>query len=135
CDFLESELRVMEENNMRQNFIYLRGDDALLKTLYCNAQALIYTSRYEGFGLPPLEAMECQCPVVCCLTSSLPEVVGDAASLFEPDSVDGLVNAMEIVVEDSEQRASMIEKGRQRAKLFTWQKTAQLTLDGYRSIR
>ncbi|NES45232.1 glycosyltransferase family 1 protein [Moorena sp. SIO2C4] len=134
CDFLESELRVMEEHNMRQNFIYLRGDDALLKTLYRNAQALIYTSRYEGFGLPPLEAMECQCPVICCLTSSLPEVVGDAASLFEPDSVDGLVNAMEIVVEDSEHRASMIEKGRQRAKLFTWEKTAQLTLDGYRSI-
>ncbi|NEP23821.1 glycosyltransferase family 1 protein [Moorena sp. SIO3I6] len=134
CDFLESEFKVMEEHNMRQNFIYLRGDDTLLKTLYCNAQALIYTSRYEGFGLPPLEAMECQCPVICCLTSSLPEVVGDAASLFEPDSVDGLVNAMEIVVEDSEHRASMIEKGRQRAKLFTWQKTAQRTLDGYRSI-
>ncbi|EGJ30193.1 hypothetical protein LYNGBM3L_52620 [Moorena producens 3L] len=51
--------------------------------------------------------MECQCPVICRLTSSLPEVVGDAASLFEPDSVDGLVNTMEIVVEDSEHRASI----------------------------
>ncbi|WP_081431921.1 glycosyltransferase [Moorena producens] len=79
----------------------------LLKTLYRNAQALIYTSRYEGFGLPTVEPMECQCPVICRLTSSLPEVVGDAASLFEPDSVDGLVNTMEIVVEDSEHRASI----------------------------
>ncbi|NEO21121.1 MAG: glycosyltransferase family 4 protein [Moorea sp. SIO3I6] len=81
--------------------------NSLLKTLYRNAQALIYTSRYEGFGLPTLEPMECQCPVIFRLTSSLSELVGDAASLFEPDSVDGLVNTMEIVVEDSEHRASI----------------------------
>ncbi len=134
CEFLKPELKFMAENNIRENFIYLRGDDSLLKTLYSNAQALVYTSRYEGFGLPPLEAMECQCPVICCQNSSLPEVVGDAAVFFNPDSVEELVAYMKTVVEDTDKRALMLEKGQWRASLFSWEKVSRLTLEGYREI-
>jgi glycosyltransferase involved in cell wall biosynthesis len=133
-DFLKPEIEFMEKNRIRENFIYIRGDDSLLKTLYSHAQALVYPSRYEGFGLPPLEAMECQCPVICCLTSSLPEVVGDAANYINSDSVEDLVRAMQKVVEDSEYRASAIAKGKQQASLFAWEKSARATWDGYRSV-
>ncbi len=133
-DFTEPELESIEVNNLRQNFIYLTGDDGLLKALYEQAQALVYTSQYEGFGLPPLEAMECQCPVICCPTSSLPEVVGDAAAFFNPDSVEELVACMKMVVEDRDERTLMLEKGLERASLFSWEKASKLTLEGYREI-
>lgn len=133
-DFLEPEIEFMEKHHIRENFIYLRGDDSLLKTLYTNALALLYPSRYEGFGLPPLEAMECQCPVICCSTSSLPEVVGDAAIFINSDSAEDLATAMQKVVGDLEYRAAALAKGRQQASLFTWEKSARQTLDGYRSV-
>ncbi|MBR8826710.1 MAG: glycosyltransferase family 4 protein [Gomphosphaeria aponina SAG 52.96 = DSM 107014] len=133
-DFTQPELASMEKAKVRDKFIYLSGDDSLLKALYQNAQALVYTSRYEGFGLPTLEAMVCQCPVICCPTSSLPEVVGQAAAFFNPDSIEELITQMQMVVEDREKRASMLAKGQERAKLFSWEKTARLTLAGYQQI-
>lgn len=133
-DFTEPELKSLNEGNIGENFIYIRGGDALLKALYQNAQALVYTSRYEGFGLPPLEAMECQCPVICCATSSLPEVVGEAAIFFDPDSVDELISSIKTVVEDTTKRQWLIDKGSYRAQLFSWSKTAQLTQQAYQQL-
>jgi len=133
-NFTAPEIERMEKAKLRDNFIYLSGDDSHLKTLYQNAQALVYTSGYEGFGLPTLEAMECKCPVICCPTSSLPEVVGDAAIFFTPDSIEELVNSMKIVVEEREKRASMLAKGEERAKLFSWEKTAKLTFAAYQAV-
>lgn len=133
-NFTPPEQELINENNLGNNFIYLAGDDSLLKRLYLDAQALVYTSRYEGFGLPLLEAMVCNCPVICCPVSSLPEVVGDAAIYFESDVVESLITSLKLVVENENQRQIILAKGQERAKLFSWQKTAQLTLAGYQSL-
>jgi len=133
-DFLEPELKFFGRHNMADKFIYLSGSDGLLKTLYMNAKALIYTSRYEGFGLPPLEAMECMCPVVCCPSSSIPEVVGDAALFFGPDSPEELSHCLHTIVEDTVKRSEIIKKGEKRGQLFSWKKAARQTLDGYKAI-
>ncbi|ELR98386.1 glycosyltransferase family 1 protein [Gloeocapsa sp. PCC 73106] len=133
-DFTPPEREIMVEHNVLDNFSYLAGDDAVLKTLYQQAQALVYTSRYEGFGLPLLEAMTCNCPVICCPTSSLPEVVGEAAIFFNSDSVEALVSALTTAVTDTAKRQDILAKGQDRAKLFSWQKTAKLTLQGYQQV-
>lgn len=133
-DYLEPELAFFRDHGLRDRFIYLSGNDSLLKVLYEGAVALVYTSRYEGFGLPPLEAMQCGCPVICCPTSSLPEVVGDAALFFDPDSPEQLAQCMRKVAEDNGTREMLIRKGSYRAKCFSWEKTADATLEGYRAI-
>lgn len=130
-NFLEPERKFFKEQNMTENFLYLTGGDGLLKSLYMNAQALVYTSRYEGFGLPPLEAMECGCPVVCCPTSSVPEVVGDAALFFDPDSPEELVHCLHTIVEDTAKRLVIINSGEKRCGIFSWKKAADETFEGY----
>jgi glycosyltransferase involved in cell wall biosynthesis len=131
-DFLEPELDFMEDHGVRDRFFFVHGDDSLLKGFYRHAQALVYTSRYEGFGLPPLEAMESECPVVCCPTSSLPEVVGDAATFFDPDEPAELAEALLRVVSDSQLRTRMVTAG--RASLFSWQRTVADTLAVYQDV-
>jgi glycosyltransferase involved in cell wall biosynthesis len=111
------------------------GDDHALAAAYRGAVALVYPSRYEGFGLPPLEAMSQGCPVVCSDTSSLPEVVGDAALTVASDDVDALRSAVERVVDDEALRADLAIRGRARAATFTWERCAQQTLEVYRSLR
>ena len=92
-----------------------------LVELYRTAAALVFPSLYEGFGQPPLEAMACGCPVACSDAASLPEVVGDAARLFDPASVEEIVAAVEEVLDDPEPWRT---RGLERAKEFTWEKTA-----------
>ena len=94
---------------------------------YSAASLLAYPSLYEGFGLPPLEAMACGCPVVTSNTSSLPEVVGDAAIMVDPYDVDALTNAMREVLTNNGLRKVMVEEGLKQAKKFSWEKTAQET--------
>jgi len=98
-----------------------------LPTLYSGALLFAYVSLYEGFGLPPLEAMACGTPVVASSTSSLPEVVGDAAVLVDPYDVDAIASEIHRVVEDSTLREELRRKGLERAKGFTWERTAELT--------
>jgi len=107
--------------------------DEDLPALLSAARAFVWPSLYEGFGLPPLEAMACGTPVVTSNTSSLPEVVGDAALQVDPDDVDTLADALLTAATDAAPRDDLIEKGRRRAAQFTWERTAQLTLDTYRA--
>jgi len=102
-----------------------------LPAYYSSASLLVYPSLYEGFGLPPLEAMACGCPVVTSNTSSLPEVVGDAAITVDPYDVDALTNAMREVLTNNGLRKEMVEKGLKQAKKFSWDKTAQETMEVY----
>lgn len=122
------------EHGLTDSFVHLTGDDQVLKALYQQAAALVSTSRYEGFGIPPLEAMEVGCPVICCPVSSLPEVVGDAALFFDPDQPDQLVECISQLAGDSALRADLVERGRARAKLFSWKQMADATLAGYRQV-
>lgn len=108
--------------------------DELVALFYAKADVFVYPSHYEGFGLPVLEAMTIGTPVVTSNTSSLPEVAGDAALLINPDEPMQLAEAILKLITDSELHQEFIEKGKERAKTFSWERTAKETLKAYRSI-
>ncbi len=133
--FSASELALMRSLGISKgNIRHLSGADEMLAGLYSSAAAFVYPSLYEGFGIPPLEAMSLGCPVVCANTSSIPEVVGDAAELFNPSDEAEIRAAIERVVSTSEYAAMLVEKGRRRAGLFSWEKCAKNTLSVYRKV-
>lgn len=111
---------------------YVSEED--LPLFYNSADLFVFPSFYEGFGLPPLEAMACGLPVVASNTSSLPEVIGDAGIMKDPYDVDGFANAMHSVLTNDGLREDMVKKGLKRAKLFSWEKTATKTLKVYEEI-
>lgn len=110
---------------------YLPSED--LPAVYRLATALVFPSLYEGFGLPVLEAMAASTPVITSNRSSLPEVAGHAAVLIDPESRKDLAAAMELVANDSGTRNLLIERGKKRAALFSWKKTAEQTLEVLRA--
>ncbi len=102
--------------------------------LYNAARLFVFPSFYEGFGLPPLEAMACGTPVIVSNTSSLPEVVGDAGWLVNPEDVEGLTVAMYRILSDENLRREMRTKGLARAATFSWERAARETLQVYRRV-
>jgi alpha-1,3-rhamnosyl/mannosyltransferase len=106
--------------------------EADLPALYSGAEVFAFPSRYEGFGLPPLEAMACGAPVLCCDTSSLPEVVGDAALRVDP-TPEALANGLARLLEDGTLRAELRAAGPSRAAVFSWRRTAESTLAVYQN--
>jgi len=98
------------------------------------ARCLVYPSHYEGFGLPPLEAMACGTPVVAANTSSLPEVIGDAGFLIEPDDARGIAGAILAILNQPNLAQSLREKALAQARRFTWEKTAAETMVIYESV-
>ncbi len=128
-------LRRIAELNL-QNWIHLTGffPDDDLPALYNAATLLAMPSRYEGFGLPVLEAMACGTPVVCSNISSLPEVAGDAALLVPPENVQGWAEAITRLCNDNALHARMRERGLAQAAHFTWENAARQTADVYHLI-
>ncbi len=108
--------------------------DETLSVLYRLAAAFVFPSLYEGFGLPPLEAMACGAPVVTSNTSSLPEVAGDAAVLVDPYSVDAIVEGIERVIDDPAFAAELRRRGPLRAREFSWERSVAKTHDLYTAI-
>jgi alpha-1,3-rhamnosyl/mannosyltransferase len=102
---------------------------------YARADVLVAPSRYEGFGLPPLEAMASGLPVVCTRAGSLPEVVGDAALFCDPDDAASIADAVVRIADDPGLRAGLVARGRERAELFRWDTAARKTLEVYRMVR
>ena len=113
---------------------HVTGDDATLERLYSHASAFIYPSIYEGFGLPPLEAMARGCPVVCSNTSSLPEVFAGAAEMFDPLDASAVAAAIESVVLSSERTGQLRELGLTRARSLSWTTSAVKTLAVYKLL-
>ena len=107
--------------------------DGDLAALYSGALAFVYPSFYEGFGLPPLEAMQCGVPVITSNTSSLPEVVGDAGIMVHPTDVDALCHSMLEIYNRPSLREAMSLKSIERAKQFSWQKCTQETIAAYKA--
>ena len=133
CAWLfEETLRTIKELQVTESVIltgYVPEND--LPALYSGALCFVYPSYFEGFGLPPLEAMKCGAPVITGNRTSLPEVVGDAGLLVDPFDVDALGAAINRLISNSELRAELTTKGLERAKLFDWRETARQTLAVY----
>jgi len=110
---------------------YLTQDE--LKYAYTHADLFAYPSLYEGFGLPPLEAMACGTPVVAGDAASLPEVLGDAAEFVDPHDVDAIADGMARVLDDEERAAELVRRGHQKAAEYTWEGTADDVLNVLRS--
>jgi len=118
-----SELKLSERTKV---IGYVSIED--LPPFYCGAEIFVFPSLYEGFGLPLLEAMACGVPVVSSNASCLPEIGGDACLYFAPHSVEDLVSQMERLLSDSNLRKELAKRGIERAREFTWEKTARKTL-------
>jgi glycosyltransferase involved in cell wall biosynthesis len=114
------------------HFIFAEEKD--FATLYSRALSFVFPSKYEGFGIPILEAFACECPVICSNLSSLPEVAGDAALYIDPNNVQGMTDVLNRVVNDESLRKSLIVKGTRRLEDFSWQKTAEQTYKVYESV-
>jgi glycosyltransferase involved in cell wall biosynthesis len=111
-----------------------RVSDALLASLYHQSVALVYPSLYEGFGIPPLEAMACETAVITSNRASIPEVVGDAALLVDPENAEELSAAMIAVLDNRNLRNDLIRRGREREKFFSWDKMAAEIYEIYRDV-
>lgn len=106
----------------------------LLPVLYNACDVFVYPSLYEGFGLPPLEAMSCGIPVITSNISSIPEVVGDGGILIDPFNIDSLISSLEDLLNSESARSSLSIKALQRASNFSWKKTSEKTVEAYKSI-
>ena len=126
--FIEKMEKEIPDFDKYKNLILRAGyiDDEDLAPLYSGAEWFVYTSEYEGFGLPPLEAMSCGCPVITSNNSSLPEVVGKAGIMIDFDSDEQHINAYETYYYNYNERKENTEKGLKRAKEFSWKKCADL---------
>lgn len=135
ADFSTAELSAISALGFAEGqVIHKRGGDDLLSSLYRAARLLVYPSLYEGFGIPPLEAMSLGCPVASSSSSSLPEVVGDAAELFDPADEAEMCTAVENVVFSAERTRFLIDCGYERVRQFSWGKCAQETLHVYNMV-
>ena len=136
CAWLYDEtLRALEQTGVKDSVVltgYVPESD--LPALYSGALCFIYPSYFEGFGLPPLEAMKCGAPVIVGNATSLPEVVGDAALKVDPFDVTAIAAGMDQLINNSELRNTLSAKGLARAKMFDWKDTAQRTLAVYEQV-
>jgi alpha-1,3-rhamnosyl/mannosyltransferase len=126
---------IVESRGLHTSVTFLPNvSEADLPALYSGAEVFAFPSYYEGFGLPPLEAMACGTAVLCGNVSSLPEVVGDAALTVDPYSVPDLASGLNRLLAEPSLRHRLCEQGLQRAATFSWRRTAEATLVAYESI-
>lgn len=131
--FTPVEHALVAQSPAPQRIRQVGGSDAVLASCYRHAALFVYPSLYEGFGIPPLEAMSMDCPVACSNTSSIPEVVGNAAAFFDPGSVDSLQSTLEKVLTASTVCADLVQRGRVRRMEYSWRRCAEQTVDIYRA--
>ncbi|MCU0289794.1 MAG: glycosyltransferase family 4 protein [Acidobacteria bacterium] len=132
--FTAQEKKVFQERNILNKVHYIQIKDNDLRYLYENARAFVFPSLYEGFGFPVLEAFACKCPALLSNQSSLPEVGGDAALYFDPRDSASLLKVVERVISNDDLRMQMIQKGSERVKIFSWEKTANATKKIYENV-
>ncbi len=133
-DFTQNEVELFDTLGITERMHHYFVSDRQLAFFYSKAILFVFPSLYEGFGIPVLEAFSCRCPAVLSNTSSLPEVGGDGAVYFDPEDMTSIRESVEDVLSDSDLRATMIKKGRERVKQFSWKKTVKKTWAFYRKI-
>lgn len=124
----------IDKFKLTKKVMFLQGNDSVLNSLYRSASAFVYLSKYEGFGMPVLEAMSWGCPVLCSNTSSLPEVAGNAAKMVDPENTKELLSALNELLFNEGERDKMIKAGTQRAAEFTWDRCAHETFKVYQKV-
>lgn len=133
--FNNDELSMIKSLKFKKNQVRQQsGSDQILSELYSKASAFVYPSLYEGFGLPPLEAMFYECPVISSNTSSMPEVIGNAAEFFDPHSIEAISIAIENVVFSLPRIKELRTNGLARVREFSWRKCAEETLGAYMEL-
>ncbi|MCD6379847.1 glycosyltransferase family 4 protein [bacterium] len=126
---------IIRENDLQGEVVILNDiNNSDIPDFYREAELFVFPSFYEGFGLPPLESMASGCPVITSNSSSLPEVVGDSAVLFDPYEKDGLYTAMKEIIMSEDKRQELREKGLERSKKFTWENTVEKILRVYDTV-
>lgn len=123
-----------KEFGLTSKIIHKPADNVTLATLYANSLAFVFPSFYEGFGIPVIEALNCDCPLVLSNVSSLPELAKDAAIYFDPKDVNDIISAISQVIFNEDNRQQLIKKGRERKENFSWLKTARQTIKLYEDI-
>jgi glycosyltransferase involved in cell wall biosynthesis len=135
-DTVHTELvKAIRERNLSDNvqFVgYLPQEE--VQYLYRNAAFLVFPSLFEGFGMPALEAMICDCPIICSNTTSLPEVAGSAALYFDPLDPAAIAEAMHRILTDAELRVRLVEDGATRARMFSWRQTTADTVEVFKKV-
>lgn len=133
-NFTNEEKKFFQSKQISNKILHKGADDVTLATLYSNALAFIFPTLYEGFGIPALEAMNCDCPVIMSNTSSLPEVGGDAAIYFDPNNIDDMREKIESVIFNIDLRNTLILKAKTQRQKFSFEKTARQTLEVYKRL-
>jgi glycosyltransferase involved in cell wall biosynthesis len=124
----------LDELHLRDHVNFVQPNDAHLAALYAAADAFVYPSLYEGFGIPPLESLAAGVPSAVSSSSSIPEVVGDAAVVFDPEDSEAIADALNQVLNDAAVRSRLAHDGPARAALFGWPRAAQETVAVYRRV-
>ncbi len=132
--FSPKEKERIEELGLSEFVKYVSGNDKELAAAYTNAECFVYPSKYEGFGIPILEAWSCECPVVLSNASCFPEIAGNAAKYFDPDSSEDMALVIGELLDNKEKRKDLKKLGSDRLKEYSWEIAAQKTLDVYRSL-
>jgi glycosyltransferase involved in cell wall biosynthesis len=130
----EAAILLIKQLGLEKDVIFLGHMGEELPLVYNACDLFVFPSRFEGFGFPPLEAMACGVPVICSNAASLPEIVGEAALLFDPLDEEGLIQAMERMLEDQGLREEYKARGRENARRFRWDLTAQRTIEVYEQL-
>lgn len=132
--FNKNEQYMLSELNISEKVIYVSADDSTLACLYRDAEMFIYPSYYEGFGMPILEAMLYDCPVVLSNSSCFPEIAGEAGVYFDPYNVEDMVNKISLLIDNKEYRKNTIIKGKIQIENFSWEKCTKEHIKVYQSL-
>lgn len=134
AEFSADEVQFLQLLGIQRHVVHIPANDGVLSALYQHAVAFVFPSLYEGFGIPVLEAFACGCPVILSNLSSLPEVAGDAAAYFDPKNLRSIQDAVQRVISHENVRSDLIARGHERLKRFSWETTAQKTLNVYQKV-
>jgi len=132
--FTTAELNQIDRLNLAGRVVQVDLSDQSMPGAYAHAAAFVFPSRFEGFGLPVLEAMACGAPTLLARATSLPEVGGPAAAYFAPNDADELASELDATLSDSARSERMREEGLQWSRQFPWSRTAGQTADVYRQV-
>lgn len=133
-EFSKKEQKLFKNLSIYSNLHQYSLDDETLGQFYKNAHLFALPSLYEGFGMPILESFACECPLACSNRGAIPEIAGNAALYFDPNSEESILEAINNVVSNEALRVNLLEKGRERLKCFSWADTAEKTKSVYESI-